>query len=133
MATGHKQYRRAKRLVQRWDHFQLGWTEVDKRTPVKQGQGFCVIAKTLFTWSANPLEIMSVGGLLMHALIVVLESHLQIPLPRMHAWMSVKIASWCFQDPSGTLSPFGLPALACMQIRERLRPKAAPAGLAAAM
>lgn len=44
--------------MQQWGHFQLGWAEVDKATPVKEEGGVTVAAKSLFLWTVNPLKIV---------------------------------------------------------------------------
>lgn len=50
---------RAKQAVQNWDHFRLGWAEVNE-PPVKVGAKVCVVAKCLLLWVLNPLEIVYV-------------------------------------------------------------------------
>mmetsp|Transcript_25012 Transcript_25012/g.67988 ORF Transcript_25012/g.67988 Transcript_25012/m.67988 type:complete len:223 (+) Transcript_25012:73-741(+) len=58
VGKGSKAYEEAKAALKRWAHFQLGWAQVDPATPVKGGTPVCVVAKTLFAWTANPLQVV---------------------------------------------------------------------------
>ncbi|MEW5300212.1 MAG: hypothetical protein WDW36_003158 [Sanguina aurantia] len=60
LGHGKALFQHARSALQGWKHFQLGWTGVSDDTPVKEGAGVCVVAKTLFMWSANPLKIVYV-------------------------------------------------------------------------
>mmetsp|Transcript_4551 Transcript_4551/g.8484 ORF Transcript_4551/g.8484 Transcript_4551/m.8484 type:complete len:217 (+) Transcript_4551:157-807(+) len=57
LGYGGEVYEKAKKVLNRWGHFQLGWAEVDPTTPVETGTGVCVQAKVLFLWTRNPLSI----------------------------------------------------------------------------
>jgi hypothetical protein len=60
MQVGHGKrcFDRAKRLLEAWGHFQLGWASVDPRTRVAPGAPVAVTSKTLFLWSCNPLKVV---------------------------------------------------------------------------
>ena len=59
---GKEDYDKAKRALQSWKHFQLGWSEVDANTSVRKGQGVCVLIRPFpFVWVQNPLEITHVS------------------------------------------------------------------------
>jgi|TARA_B000000437_G_scaffold218216_1_gene197064 uncharacterized protein (UPF0548 family) len=59
---GKEDYDKAKRALQSWKHFQLGWSEVDATTSVRKGQGVCVLIRPFpFVWVQNPLEITHVS------------------------------------------------------------------------
>ena len=55
---GARAFDKAKRFLESWGHFQLGWASVDPRTPVVQGAPVAVTSKTLFMWSCNPLKVV---------------------------------------------------------------------------
>lgn len=81
IGTGKDTFNRAKKLLQEWQQFQLGWSVVDPKTPIKKGQGgvtmlrsaaarglfvdpagpvssgVCVSAGMFNVWIRNPLEI----------------------------------------------------------------------------
>lgn len=61
LGSGRQVYEAAKSLCQSWGHFQLGWTDVDPKTPVKAGAPVCVRAQTVGLWTANPLKIVYVS------------------------------------------------------------------------
>jgi len=60
LGTGEEDYKRAKKLLKEWGHFQLGWAQVASDTPVRVGGGACVVAQVLVPFTLNPLEIVYV-------------------------------------------------------------------------
>ena len=58
VGAGAGDFARAKRVMQRWGHFQLGWSEVDPDTGVAPGDPVCVCANILGVWIRNPLEVV---------------------------------------------------------------------------
>mmetsp|Transcript_39121 Transcript_39121/g.65727 ORF Transcript_39121/g.65727 Transcript_39121/m.65727 type:complete len:217 (-) Transcript_39121:252-902(-) len=61
LGQGSAAFERAKKLLNKWEHFQLGWAQVDSDTPVKQGSPVCVTAQVAFLWTRHPLEIVYVA------------------------------------------------------------------------
>lgn len=59
VGRGAEDYREARELLERWGHFQLGWTYVRPDTPVREGAGVCVAAR-LGLWVRNPLRVVYV-------------------------------------------------------------------------
>ncbi|PNH08654.1 hypothetical protein TSOC_004767 [Tetrabaena socialis] len=59
VGCGARAFRAASACLQRWGHFQLGWTGVDPATPTRPGTLLAVTSRTLFLWSANPLKVVS--------------------------------------------------------------------------
>ena len=58
VGTGRDDFASAKGLLQRWGHFQLGWSEVDEATGTGRGDEVCVCANILGVWIRNPLQIV---------------------------------------------------------------------------
>lgn len=58
VGSGEADFRRAKRLLREWGHFQLGWSEVDPATPVAEDARVCVCANVLGVWIRNPLRVV---------------------------------------------------------------------------
>mmetsp|Transcript_17404 Transcript_17404/g.55913 ORF Transcript_17404/g.55913 Transcript_17404/m.55913 type:complete len:226 (-) Transcript_17404:1295-1972(-) len=61
VGTGAADYEAAKKALQRWGHFQLGWTYVNPQTPVAKSALVCVVAKAapfLPLWTTCPLEVV---------------------------------------------------------------------------
>ncbi|GAX76635.1 hypothetical protein CEUSTIGMA_g4081.t1 [Chlamydomonas eustigma] len=58
VGKGRETFEAGKSLLKKWGQFQLGWAEVDSGTPVQVESPVCVVAKTLFFWTANPLKVM---------------------------------------------------------------------------
>ncbi|GLC43581.1 hypothetical protein PLESTB_000396200 [Pleodorina starrii] len=58
VGKGPRAFRAATDCLQRWGHFQLGWTGVDPATSTQAGAQVVVTSKTLFLWSCNPLRIV---------------------------------------------------------------------------
>ncbi|KAG2437870.1 hypothetical protein HXX76_005487 [Chlamydomonas incerta] len=58
VGEGEKAYKAARACLQRWGHFQLGWSNVDPRTGVSAGTVLAVTSKTLFLWNCNPLRVV---------------------------------------------------------------------------
>ena len=58
VGKGRKDYEATKKLLLRWEQFQLGWAQVQPSTKVEEGAPVCVVAQPLFVWVANPLRIM---------------------------------------------------------------------------
>lgn len=56
VGRGRAAYRRAQDLLQRWQHFHLGWATVND-PPVRRGAGVVVVARSLLLWTCNPLRI----------------------------------------------------------------------------
>ncbi|KAI5077612.1 hypothetical protein GOP47_0007436 [Adiantum capillus-veneris] len=58
LGAGEATFLRAKKSLESWRHFQLGWTSVDPSTPVKLKQQFIVrVNELLLVWLLQPLEI----------------------------------------------------------------------------
>mmetsp|Transcript_10570 Transcript_10570/g.38847 ORF Transcript_10570/g.38847 Transcript_10570/m.38847 type:complete len:265 (+) Transcript_10570:82-876(+) len=66
LGRGKQCYDRAVQGLQTWKQFQLGWAEVDERTPVCKGQRLTVNAHPIpvpkLLWIINPLEIVYTDG-----------------------------------------------------------------------
>eukprot|EP00898_Chlorokybus_atmophyticus_P000944 jgi/Chlat1/1850/Chrsp141S02173 len=60
IGTGKDTYARAKRLLNRWGHFQLGWTFVPASTPIEKGERLCVCFNAVLLWALLPLRIVYV-------------------------------------------------------------------------
>ena len=58
VGAGAGDFARAKRVMERWGHFQLGWSEVDPDTGVAPGDPVCVCANILGVWIRNPLKVV---------------------------------------------------------------------------
>jgi hypothetical protein len=58
VGDGDKVYKAARACLQRWGHFQLGWSNVDPSTGVAEGTVLAITSKTLFLWNCNPLRIV---------------------------------------------------------------------------
>lgn len=58
VGRGRDDFEAAKAFVQRWGQFALGWASVDPATPVSKGSTVCVVSRTLFAWTINPLRIV---------------------------------------------------------------------------
>lgn len=59
---GKAAFSKTKRLLQQWEHFQLGWTFVNPKPPIRAGMGFCVSARAILFWTCNPLQIIYVNS-----------------------------------------------------------------------
>ncbi|ACO67194.1 predicted protein [Micromonas commoda] len=58
IGRGAGDYARAKGMMRRWGHFQLGWSEVAPDTGVKEGDLVCVCANVAGVWIRNPLRVV---------------------------------------------------------------------------
>ena len=55
---GRRDFRKAKRLVESWEHFNLGWAYTNAPR-VSVGESVIVVAKSLGVWTINPLRVYS--------------------------------------------------------------------------
>lgn len=55
---GLKDFRKAQRLLESWEHFNLGWSYTN-RPQICVGNPVVVVAKSLGLWTINPLKITS--------------------------------------------------------------------------
>ena len=58
VGSGAGDYAKAKGMMRRWSHFQLGWSEVTPDTGVEPGNLVCVCANVLGVWIRNPLRVV---------------------------------------------------------------------------
>ena len=58
VGTGSEDFAVAKSFLQRWGHFQLGWSEVDAGTGTMRGDAVCVCARVAGVWIRNPLRVV---------------------------------------------------------------------------
>ena len=58
VGAGAGDYAKAKGMMRRWSHFQLGWSEVTPDTGVEPGNLVCVCANVLGVWIRNPLRVV---------------------------------------------------------------------------
>uniref|UniRef100_A0A7S0RDM0 DUF1990 domain-containing protein n=1 Tax=Pyramimonas obovata TaxID=1411642 RepID=A0A7S0RDM0_9CHLO len=63
LGHGSAAYERAKKLVKKWEHFQLGWAQVDADTAIEEGSPVCVTAQVAFLWTRHPLQVVYVEDL----------------------------------------------------------------------
>ena len=57
VGSGREDYQQARRLLERWQHMQLGWVDTNA-PPVAAGQRLCVCAQSLWLWTRMPLRIV---------------------------------------------------------------------------
>ncbi|GLC43570.1 hypothetical protein PLESTM_001491100 [Pleodorina starrii] len=62
VGKGPRAFRAATDCLQRWGHFQLGWTGVDPATSTQAGAQVVVTSKTLFLWSCKPAADRLLGA-----------------------------------------------------------------------
>lgn len=61
LGEGQQVYDAAKRALQHWEQFQLGWVEGGpKETPIRKGQVVAVLARAIGVWWLNACRIVSV-------------------------------------------------------------------------
>lgn len=58
LGSGIQTYEKAKKLIEKWRHFQLKWASVESSTCIRAGERFCVCSQELFSWVSMPLEIL---------------------------------------------------------------------------
>ena len=58
IGAGKDDFARAKKMMNRWAHFQLGWSEVDESTGSAPGSDVCVCARVFGVWIRNPLKVV---------------------------------------------------------------------------
>lgn len=61
LGEGQQVYEAAKRALQRWDQFRLGWVEAGPReTPIRTGAVVAILARAIGLWWLNACRIISV-------------------------------------------------------------------------
>ena len=60
VGSGSEDFEAAREALLGWEHFQLGWTHVDRATRVVKGEKVAVVAQAVLPWTINPLEVVYV-------------------------------------------------------------------------
>ena len=58
VGRGREDFAAAREALLGWEHFQLGWTQVDKATGTEPGSKVAVVARAVLPWTINPLEVV---------------------------------------------------------------------------
>src|SRR3954451_19018527 len=61
LGRGEEVFAAARRALERWDQFRLGWVEAGMpRTPIRAGEGVAILARLAGIWSLNACRIVYV-------------------------------------------------------------------------
>ncbi|KAK8653130.1 hypothetical protein V6N13_127143 [Hibiscus sabdariffa] len=60
VGSGFETYEKGKTALQNWRHFGLDWAFVDPKTPIRNGEKFCVCLKEFLPWVMMPLQVVYV-------------------------------------------------------------------------
>ncbi|MED6147222.1 hypothetical protein PIB30_042099 [Stylosanthes scabra] len=61
LGSGVETFEKSKAALKSWRHFGLDWAFVDPKTPIKEGEKFCVCVKEFLPWMMMPLQVVYVN------------------------------------------------------------------------
>ncbi|KAI5684035.1 hypothetical protein M9H77_05263 [Catharanthus roseus] len=61
VGSGPDTFERGKLALKSWRHFGLDWAFVDPKTPIRNGEKFCVCVKEFLPWHVMPLQVVYVN------------------------------------------------------------------------
>ncbi|KAM7260389.1 hypothetical protein ACFE04_016130 [Oxalis oulophora] len=121
VGSGFHTYEKGKEALQSWRHFSLNWTFVDHKTPIRNGEKFCVCVNEFLPWLMMPLQIVHVkdsrrskeGSASFGFSSGTLQGHLLAGEERFSIEIDEKEQVWyqilSFSKPDHILSFFGYP------------------------